>query len=71
MHNKLTMNSDFDIELLNEELNDLDIDLDEYGFDNLDFELDNNITDNKEINIGDYNDEEFRHECPKCHFKFN
>jgi site-specific DNA-methyltransferase (adenine-specific) len=37
-HNKLTMNTDFDIDILTEELNDiLDIDMSDFGFD-LDFE---------------------------------
>ena len=33
VHNKLTMNSDFDIELLSYELEDISIDMSEYGFD--------------------------------------
>ena len=37
-HNKLTMNSDFDLDILNDELDDiLNIDMSEFGFD-LDFE---------------------------------
>lgn len=44
-HNKLTMNSDFDIDLLNEELEDITtIDMDDFGFD-LDFETDENFID--------------------------
>lgn len=39
-HNKLTMNSDFDIDILNDELDDiLNIDMSEFGF-NLDFDID-------------------------------
>lgn len=33
VHNKLTMNSDFDIELLSYELEDISIDMSDYGFD--------------------------------------
>ena len=33
IHNKLTMNSDFDAELLDFELGDIDLDLGEFGFD--------------------------------------
>ena len=33
VHNKLTMNSDFDIELLSYELDDISIDMSDYGFD--------------------------------------
>jgi len=44
-HNKLTMNSDFDLDILNEELADFDtIDMSEFGFD-----LDLNIDEEQEI----------------------
>ena len=44
-HNKLTMNSDFDINLLNEELGNFDtIDMSNFGFD-IDIELDINDSD--------------------------
>lgn len=33
VHNKLTMNTDFDIELLNDELDNISFDMSEYGFD--------------------------------------
>ena len=33
VHNKLTMNSDFDYKILDAELEDIDIDMSEYGFD--------------------------------------
>lgn len=47
-HNKLTMNSDFDIDILNEELDDIiNIDMSDFGFD---LEI--------EINDEDYDDEE-------------
>ena len=46
-HNKLTMNSDFDLDILNEELMDFDsIDMSDFGFD-LDFDLEEEI-DNEE-----------------------
>ena len=32
-HNKLTMNSDFDIDILTDELSNLDIDMTDFGFD--------------------------------------
>ena len=68
--NKVGEIAEWDFSMLEEELADLDIDMEQLGFDRFD-ELDNNITSNKEISIGDYDDEEFKHECPKCHFKFN
>lgn len=69
VHNKLTMNTDFDIELLNEELEEISFDMSEFGFE-FD-EEENNITDNKEINIDEYDDNNFDVECPKCGFHFN
>ena len=46
VHNKLTMNSGFDLELLNAELGDLDIDLGEYGLSSIDdYNLDVNDDD--------------------------
>lgn len=33
VHNKLTMNSDFDVDLLQEELESIDLDLSDFGFD--------------------------------------
>ena len=57
-HNKLTMNSDFDIDILNSELDDIiKIDMSDFGF-NLDFEEDlEEIEENpytKKINIPQY-----------------
>lgn len=40
VHNKLTMNSDFDFNMLDAELAELDIDMEQFGFDSL--ELDEN-----------------------------
>lgn len=45
VHNKLTMNSDFDIELLNYELEDISIDMSDYGFDMEDIDMDELGTD--------------------------
>lgn len=40
VHNKLTMNSDFDINMLNDELSEIyDVDMEQFGFD-LDFDID-------------------------------
>lgn len=38
VHNKLTMNSDFDFNMLDKELAEINIDLSQYGFDNLDID---------------------------------
>lgn len=67
----------WDFQLLNEELESItDIDMDDFGFD-MSFldateqhakEYENT---SKEINPGDYEDEHFDHECPRCKFRFN
>ena len=64
-HNKLTMNSDFDFDLLNEELDSiLDINMENFGFENIDIDW-NNVED-----LSEQNYEKPTHnmlECPKCH----
>ena len=59
-HNKLTMNSDFDIDILNEELDDImNIDMSDFGFD-LEIEIDDDEYDDEDnpytttINIPQY-----------------
>jgi hypothetical protein len=48
IHNKLTMNTDFDISVLNDELNDIfNIDMEDFGFD-LDFSVDTEIKEDDE-----------------------
>lgn len=67
----------WDFQLLNEELESIsDIDMGDFGFD-MSF-LDNTEqhakeyeNTSKEINPGDYEDEHFDHECPRCKFRFN
>lgn len=44
-HNKLTMNSDFDFNILDAELADLNIDMSDFGFDNVDINIDDYGTD--------------------------
>lgn len=70
VHNKLTMNTDFDNELLEIELGDItDIDMGDFGF-GITFE-EQDIKEGTEIDISEYSDEKFECECPKCGFKFN
>lgn len=45
VHNKLTMNSEFDFNMLDKELADLDIDMSVYGFEDLDINPDEFGTD--------------------------
>lgn len=60
-HNKLTMNSGFDLDILNTELENIDIDMSDFGFD-LDFDDDLDIEENEEDN----NVEKTLLRCPKC-----
>jgi ParB-like chromosome segregation protein Spo0J len=45
VHNKLTMNSDFDFNILDSELAEIDIDMSEFGFKELDINMDDYGTD--------------------------
>lgn len=40
VHNKLTMNSDFDFNILDSEIAEIDIDMSEFGFDSIDVDSD-------------------------------
>lgn len=60
VHNKLTMNTDFDIELLNEELETIEIDMTEFGFDEINL-IDDVIDDEEDFeDDGYYGDERER-----------
>lgn len=72
--------ADWDNELLKLELLDLkelDFDLELTGFDAKELGDIWLLTDEKtkegakEIDVDDFSDEEFKHECPRCKFKFN
>ena len=74
VHNKLTINTDFDVDILNAELEDLpDFDAEFYGFDvNFDDPEPAKIENTgKEYGEEDFADEKFECECPRCGFKFN
>lgn len=70
VHNKLTMNTGFDIDILEEELSKIaNIDMKEF-----DFELKEQkelINDNEEIDLIQFSDEKFKCQCPKCGFMFD
>lgn len=55
-----------DIEL--EELSDFDINMSEFGFEVSGIE--DKIYESQEIDMEEFSDEKFEHECPKCGFKF-
>lgn len=69
VHNKLTMNSGFDFELLNEELsNILDIDMGDFGFEVLeDVDIENFFEEN---NVDTKPKEEPEVQCPHCKMYF-
>lgn len=70
-----TNESDWDFQILNIELNDItNIDMTDFGF-SLNFEEGDSpqqkIKENMEIDLSEYDDENFECECPRCGFKFN
>ena len=70
IHNKLTMDTGFNFDLLMDELDNLTIDMAKYGFD-LDEEDPDYDLGNKELDAEEFGDEKFEYECPECGFKFN
>lgn len=69
VHNKLTMDTGFNYDLLMEELEEL-FDMSKFGFD-LDEEDPEYDLGNKELDAEEFGDENFEYECPECGFKFN
>ncbi len=71
-HNKLTMNTGFNFDTLNLELDSiLDFDMSDFGF-TLDFQKqDQMISDSKEFDTNEFSDEKFECECPRCGFRWN
>ena len=71
VHNKLTMNSDFDVELLDTELAEIEtIDMTLLGFDEPE-QTEQKINVGGELNTDSFSDDKFECTCPKCGFKFN
>ena len=72
--NQLTMNSGFDFEILQDELNAIaDIDMEQFDFEIRidDVEPPEVVNNSKEIDVESFNDDKFEHECPRCGFRFN
>lgn len=64
-HNKLTMNSDFDLDILNDELeNIIDIDMEDFGFENIKIDW-SSVEDLSEKTYDEPTHNML--ECPKCH----
>ena len=71
VHNKLTMNSDFDLALLDTELAEIEtIDMTLLGFDEPE-QTEQKINVGGELNTDSFSDDKFECTCPKCGFKFN
>ena len=72
VHNKLTINTGFDFNMLSLELDSIDdLDMSDFGFE-IDFEKENQrISENKEIDTNEFDDEKFDLECPRCGFRWN
>lgn len=69
IHNKLTMDTGFNYDLLMDELEEL-FDMSEFGFDLTDEDPEYDL-ENKELSAEEFDDEKFEYECPECGFKFN
>lgn len=71
--NKVAEKSQWDIDLLTEELDGLDFDDFDFGF-NIDFSVgdgEQNLDPGGEISADQFSDSEFNCKCPKCGFMFN
>lgn len=70
-HNKLTMNTDFDFQLLDSELDAIEgLDMGEFGFDVEEPGIPQ-PRQGAEIDVDDFSEDKFEHECPRCGFRFN
>lgn len=65
VHNKLTMNTGFDFELLTLELNDLSLDMEQFGF-NHDFDFDEKKLDDLFEDAPEKEKKEQKIQCPHC-----
>lgn len=73
-HNKLTMSTGWDFAKLDEELASLAVtfDMDDFGFDT-EKRDDRSVFERKgasEIDLADFSDDNFKHECPRCGFRY-
>ena len=67
VHNKLTMNSDFNMELLNMELEELkELDMEQFGFDTSDYSFDDGQLDGLFEDAEEKEKEPKQIQCPHC-----
>ena len=68
VHNRLTLNTGFDIDMLKLEMSEIELDMSDFGFESIDEEI--NALD-LDYDSGEPNDEQFEAvKCPKCGFVF-
>lgn len=72
-HNKLTMNTGFDFDILNIELEAIEnIDMTDFGFTlNFEDEKEQQTSDGKELETSDFDDQNFEFTCHRCKFRWN
>lgn len=73
VHNKLTKDSGFDFDVMEEELANLNVEFGKYGFDVPDVdvgEYEERDT-SAEIDLDSFSEGRFAHECEACGFRFN
>lgn len=72
VHNNLTMNTGFDIEMLEMEIENIEIDMEQFGFNiNEEPKTTQILKEGEELDIDDFGDDAFDIKCPKCGFRFN
>lgn len=71
LDNRTAELSYWDHEKLYQELDGLDFDNFKFGFEKLLNALDQDIDSGFEYDVEDFGDEQFKHECPECGFRFN
>lgn len=69
--NKTAELADWDFEKLNNELDSLDFDMGLFGFEELKDNIKENKNDSKEINLKEFEKDNFDTICPRCGMRFN
>lgn len=74
-HNKLNLNTGFDLDKLEEELaslNDINFDMSQFGFEfDKTFKDETPVKAEKEIMLDEFGGQIYENECPNCGFEFN
>ena len=73
VHNKLTLNTGWDFSALDRELEEIAcVDMGDFGFAASERAGDGagNGAESSEVDLGEFGEEAFEHECPRCGFRF-